>query len=243
MRQAIRLRKERNIQRDDFLNYLLELDKKKSMKEIEMAAHTMSFFLDGFETSSNVISLTLYELAKNQRVQEKLRKEVTEVGDVTFDSVKNLPYLDQVLHESLRMHPPLSVIARIATEDAELKTSKDKTIKVEKGVTVSIPAYSFHYDSDYYENPEEFKPERFDPENGGLKKYKDMGVYLSFGDGPRICLGMRFALMQSKAAIAKLVKSFDITLNEKTHKEMVYDPKMFITYPIGGVWLDMKPRQ
>ena len=85
-----------------------------------------------------------------------------------------------------------------------------------------------------------FIPERFNPEHGGLKAYKDKGVYLSFGDGPRICLGMRFALMQSKAAIAHLVKNFEITVNEKTQLPLMIDPKEFFNVKLGGVWLDFK---
>lgn len=84
-------------------------------------------------------------------------------------------------------------------------------------------------------------PERFNSENGGLKAFKDKGVYLAFGDGPRICIGMRFALMQSKAAIAHLVKNFEITVNEKTKQPLTIDPKEFLNIKIGGIWLDFKP--
>lgn len=52
-----------------------------------------------------------------------------------------------------------------------------------------MPIYSIHRDSKYYENPNEFRPERFVIQNGGVKKFKDMGVFLAFGDGPRQCLG------------------------------------------------------
>lgn len=84
-------------------------------------------------------------------------------------------------------------------------------------------------------------PERFDSEHGGLKAFKDKGVYLSFGDGPRICLGVRFALMQSKAAIAQIIRNFEITVNGKTQEPLVIDPKEFINVKTGGLWLDFKP--
>lgn len=241
MRQAIALRKEKNIQRDDYLNYLLEMNKKKPMTEIEMAAHTVTFFLDGYETSSIVIAMTLHELAKNPRVQQKLRDEINGSYPLNFDSIHALPYLDQVIHESLRMHPPLAVITRLSTEDTYITTSKDKKIKIDKDLTVTIPAWSFHHDPEYYDYPEEFRPERFDPENGGTKKYHDMGVFLPFGNGPRICLGMKFALTQMKVCISELVRNFTLTLNEKSSADVIYDPKTFINYPIGGVWVNLEP--
>lgn len=69
----------------------------------------------------------------------------------------------------------------------------------------------------------------------------DKGVLLSFGDGPRICLGMRFAKMQAKAAIVELVRNFDITVNGKTQHPLVIDPKEYINVKTGGLWLDFKP--
>lgn len=74
-----------------------------------------------------------------------------------------------------------------------------------------------------------------------MKAFRDKGVFLTFGDGPRICLGMRFALMQSKAAIADLVRNFEITVNEKTKRPLILDPKEFINIKVGGIWLDFKP--
>lgn len=94
---------------------------------------------------------------------------------------------------------------------------------------------------EYYNDPEEFIPERFDQEHGGLKAFIDKGVLLPFGDGPRICLGMRFAKMQAKAAIVELVRNFEISVNEKTQRPLVIDPKEFINVKTGGLWLDFKP--
>jgi cytochrome P450 len=73
-----------------------------------------------------------------------------------------------------------------------------------------------------------------------VKAFKDKGVLLPFGDGPRICLGQRFALMQSKAAIAQIVRNFEISVNEKTQNPLVLDPKEFINVKIGKIWLDFK---
>lgn len=94
---------------------------------------------------------------------------------------------------------------------------------------------------DYYPEPEKFMPERFDREHGGVKAFRDKGVLLPFGDGPRMCLGMRFALMQAKAAIAEIIRNFEITVNTKTQNPLVIDPKEFVNVKAGGIWLDFKP--
>jgi cytochrome P450 len=151
-----------------------------------------------------------------------------------------MPYIDQVIHEALRMHPPAVFVNRICTEDIKLEYEGRKAT-VFKDMNILIPIYQIHYDSEHYEDPESFKPERFDAEVGGLKKYKDKGVYLPFGDGPRICLGMKFALMQSKAAIAAIIKNFVISVNEKTADKMVLEAKEFLNVKVGGLWLDFKP--
>lgn len=101
-----------------------------------------------------------------------------------------MPYLDQVFNETLRMHSPAMFTSRVCNETIELNFEGQKA-PIEKGVVVYIPIHQLHYDPEFYPNPEEFKPERFDPENGGLKVFKDKGVFLPFGDGPRMCLGIR----------------------------------------------------
>lgn len=95
-------------------------------------------------------------------------------------------------------------------------------------------------DEDYYESPQEFIPERFLEENGGLKKYKDMGVYYGFGEGPRACLGMRFALAQIKTALVEIIRKFEVHVNPKTRNDCELDPKYFLARLYGGIYLDFK---
>jgi cytochrome P450 len=105
--------------------------------------------------------------------------------------MNKMPYLDQVFNEALRMHPPVMFTSRICTEPIDL-IFDGKTAPIEKDMNVYIPIHQIHYDPEYYKNPHEFQPERFDPKNGGLKAFKDKGVFLPFGDGPRMCLGLCF---------------------------------------------------
>ena len=104
---------------------------------------------------------------------------------------------------------------------------------------IYIPLLSIHLDPEYYEDPLQFNPDRFSIENGGAKKYKDQGVFFPFGDGPRICVGMRFATAQSKIAIATIVKNFEITVNPKTPSEFIMVPQAIIN-TLKGCILDLK---
>ncbi|CAD7092568.1 unnamed protein product [Hermetia illucens] len=154
----------------------------KNLSEIEIAAHTITFFVDGFETSSILISNCIRCLAQNESVQQKLRDEIN----------KTIEENDQCINECLRLRSPSISVNRMCSNTCELMSSKEKPIKIEKGTTVVLPYYALHHDPEYYPNPEAFIPERFSPENGGIKKYKEMGVFFPFGDGPRICLGNFF---------------------------------------------------
>lgn len=107
-------------------------------------------------------------------------------------------------------------------------------------MNIYIPIQQIHHDPEYYPEPELFKPERFDPEFGGVKAYKEKGVFLGFGEGPRICLGMKFASIQGKAAVAAIIKDFEISVNEKTSKKLIIDPKELLNVKSGGLWLDFK---
>ncbi|CAD7092565.1 unnamed protein product [Hermetia illucens] len=244
MEAAIRLRKETKSDRVDFLNYLLQLQEKKNLSTLEMAAHTMTFFLDGFETSSILISNCLQLLAEHRDIQQKLRDEITAAvaseGGLSYEKLFDLPYLEQCINETLRLRGPIPSNTKLCTENCEIRTSKDKVIKLEKDTVVLLPFYCFHHDSEYYPDPEKFDPERFSLQNGGAKKYKDMGVFLPFGDGPRICLGMKFAQCQSKTAIAEIIRNWEVAVDPQTKPEFVIDPKQFFCLPEGGAWLNFR---
>lgn len=186
----------------------------------------------------------MFQIGSNPNVQEKLRRELESIydeeGKVIYEKLIEHEYLDQVFYESLRLHPPATITNRECTEAIELEGLKGKKYKMKVGDGVMIPIYSIHRDPDYYADPENFIPERFDAEHGGVKAFKDKGVLLPFGDGPRMCLGMRFALMQSKAAIAEIVRNFEISVNSKTQLPLIIDPKEFINVKVGKLWLDFK---
>ena len=120
-------------------------------------------------------------------------------GDIDYDRLTRLSYLDAVVSETLRLHTPVIRINRKCNED--YKISK-LSLTLPKGSGIQIPLYAIHHNPHFYPDPFKFNPDRFLPENRHkLIPY----TYLPFAAGPRNCIGMRFALMEAKLALAKVV--------------------------------------
>lgn len=106
------------------------------------------------------------------------------------------------------------------------------------GMNVIIPTYAIHHDPEYYPNPQEFLPERFEPEE--VKK-RPSGSYLPFGDGPRNCIGLRFGMLQARIGLITLIKSFVFTTCEKTTHPIQFSTSNIVLSPVDGLWLKVTP--
>lgn len=244
-KNAISYRESSKIEQNDYLQFLIDLKKKKEIPDIDMAANEGLVFIDAVDTASLLISNGLFSIGENKRVQEKLREEIKktikEFGRIDYDILMDkMPYLDQVTNEALRFHPPIPITTRQCTEPVQISLRDNSKITVEKGTTALIPIWSIHHDPEHYQDPENFYPERFDEENGGIKAFKDKGVYLPFGGGPKICLGMRLVILEIKAAFVEIVDKFNISVNRKTIQPLELDRNEFFYVPKGGVWLNFK---
>ncbi|EEC07771.1 cytochrome P450, putative, partial [Ixodes scapularis] len=194
----------------------------KALTEDEAMAQCLLFFIGGQDTTSFVISYTVYLLALHPEIQAKLREEADECfkqhgPDPSLDVVSKLKYLHGVVSESLRMFPPQVRIERSALNDYVLG---DTGIKVPKGCVVVVPVYSMHHDPEYFPDPTTFDPNRFVDENiDSIRPY----TYLPFGAGPRNCIGMRFALEAVKLSLLHSVHSVEFvpTKNTKVPLEFV----------------------
>uniref|UniRef100_A0A1Q3FNL3 Putative cytochrome p450 n=1 Tax=Culex tarsalis TaxID=7177 RepID=A0A1Q3FNL3_CULTA len=245
MAEAIRYRETNSIKRVDYLEHLISLRNKKEITELDMAAHGVTFFIDGFETSSVALSFTLYELGRNPSVQTRLRNELLEAsneqGSIDYDTLLELPFLDQVINEALRLWPPGPFLSKRCTEPIDLEINPAQQVRIEPGVCAIIPFWAIHRDAESYSDPDKFNPDRFSPETGGTNPYREKGCFMPFGDGPRQCLGMRFARMQIKRGLYEVVKCFEISVDTKTEDPLRMDPKSMLTAVIGGIWLNFKP--
>lgn len=150
MTDAISHRLESNTKRDDFLSHIASVKQRKNQSEIEAAAHGWTLYFDSYETTSVVLMHALYEIANDKRVQDKLREEIFENldvdGNLSFEKISDLKYLDQVFYEILRLHPPFMFTTKVCSEEIELEDAKDHKFLMEKNSTVLISIYSFHRD-------------------------------------------------------------------------------------------------
>lgn len=149
-KEAIRVRTESTTRQEDFLTHTISIREKKGMTDIDAASHCVTLFLDGYETTSVTLHHALYELGKNKQIQEKLRQEIIDAVEedefLTYDELLELPYLNQVFYETLRMHPPLLLTTRICSEDVEIKGFKGHTFTMKKDSAIWIPIPSIQRD-------------------------------------------------------------------------------------------------
>ncbi|GJQ82000.1 Cyp6a9 [Trypoxylus dichotomus] len=238
-------REQNGIRRNDAFQLLLDMkndegnDSDTTLTFKEFAAEAFAFFIGGFETSSTMMSFVLLELALNQDIQKKLRDEVNTIFNacddkVEYESLAEMRYLDMIINETLRKYPPLPIHSRECTKDYPVPNTN---FIMPKGQFIFIPVHGIHYDPKYYPDPEKFDPTRFSEEN---RNKIPQFAFLPFGEGPRICLGQRFALMQSKVGLAFLVKNYRIKINPKTELPVRMDPVKFFTATVGGLWIDME---
>lgn len=150
MKSAIEKRELSKERRDDFLDFIISTKQKKNQSDIEASAHGYTFFVDSFETAGIVALYAMFELAKDPKVQEKLRQEIIEnlndEGHIDYEKLPELPYLEQVFFEVLRMHPPFMMTTKVCSEDIELECMKGHNFMMKKGSTALLSMYSFHRD-------------------------------------------------------------------------------------------------
>ncbi|KAJ3820355.1 cytochrome P450 [Lentinula raphanica] len=216
-----------NLDSTDILSLLVRDSKIKGKSEIrlsddELLDNITTFMMVGHETSSASLIFTLLELARNPSVQHKLRQEITAAGQLHYDSVQQLEYLDCVVKEGLRLHPALPLTERVALQDdviplmqpLEIKTGRRLTsVSIKAGQVFHIPLTALNVSLQIWgDNAAQFMPERW------LER-EDLSVHRlphgpwaeisTFSDGPRSCIGYRLAVSELKIITAVLVRSFE----------------------------------
>ncbi|XP_068240577.1 cytochrome P450 3A41-like [Palaemon carinicauda] len=228
----------KGIKRGDFLDLLLEAQsgedlsdpsKKQVLKDETIIAQCVLFIIAGYDTTATTLAFVAYELAKNSDKQQLLREEVQDAisrnNGMTYQAIMESKYLEACISETLRMYPPAPMLERICTKDYQIPGTN---LTVPKALSVQVPVYAIQRDEKFWPEPEVFKPERFLPENkNDLTNY----TYMPFGLGPRNCLAMRFAQMEAKVALAKLVLAAELTL-APGHEELVLSTGFALLKPI-----------
>jgi len=166
------------------------------------------FFLAGHETTASVLTWAFFILATRPDILERLRAEVEDIagdGPVTIQEVKQLGFVRNVFRETLRLYPPITFIPRVAAERATIGR-----FRVKKGAMIMVSPWTAHRNALLWQNPDRFHPDRFDTPSG---ESADKGVLMSFGLGPRVCVGAAFATIESGLILARLARRYDFTID------------------------------
>ncbi|KAF2897107.1 hypothetical protein ILUMI_09067 [Ignelater luminosus] len=222
-----------------------EAERYSKLTDEDITAQALVFFLAGFESVASGMSFLAYELALNPDIQKQLQEEIDETinsqGSVTYDSLMKMKYLDMVLSESLRKWPITVVTDRLCVKPYTIEPTQpgEKPIHIKEGDLMAIPIYAMQRDPRFYPDPDRFNPERFSPENkSSINPY----TYLTFGIGPRSCIGNRFAILEIKTLIFYVLSKFDIVTVDKTAIPLQIGNNVVNLTAKGGFWLGLKPR-
>ncbi|KAI0743350.1 cytochrome P450 [Daedaleopsis nitida] len=221
----------RDVQGRDLLTILLkanmatDMPENQRMTDEEVLAQIPTFLVAGHETTSTATTWCLYAITRAPAIQRKLRDEVRAVPTATpsMDALNALPYLEQVVRETLRLHAPVTTVIRIATHDDVLPVSTPYTdrygkvcseIAIGKGDRVVIPVTALHtHKAIWGEDAFEFRPERWDNPPEAISSIPGVfGHILTFLGGPHACIGYRFALVEMKALMFTLLRNFEFEL-------------------------------
>lgn len=192
------------------------------------------------------MSFCLFELARNPEIQSKVQSELDkafkDVGQegITYEMLDSLKYLENCINETLRIYPSLPFLFRECSKDYKISNSD---LIIPKGTTVIIPILGHQRDPDIYENPMQFKPERFEGNANGSDKSGGL-FYLPFGEGPRICIGMRMGKLTTKIGLALIMHKYKLELTDESmaNMELKFHPSQGILQPIKNFNLKVTPR-
>jgi cytochrome P450 len=196
--------------RGDLLSTLVRAqdeDDGHGMTDKQLRDEAMTLFMAGHETTANTLAWVFYLLSRHPEVEAKLHEELSRVlggRAPTFDDVLRLGYAEDIITEALRVFPTVWIIGREAIEPCTIGG-----YPVPVGMTIFMSQWVVHHDPRFFDDPEEFRPERW---ADGLIRRIPKHAYFPFGGGPRICIGNIFAIMEAVLLLATIAQRFRLTL-------------------------------
>lgn len=211
---------------NDLLNMLLETryeDTDEGMSVKQLVDEIKVLFIAGHETTANALTFTLCLLGRNPDVQQRVFDEIIKIQSESDDIVEQLQrmiYTNAVLNEAMRLYPPAWITDRQNVTDDMLAG-----YHIKKETLIGVSFYELHRNPKYWENPEDFNPERF---LGEQKKYS-MQYFYPFGAGPRMCIGSGFAIYEMCLTISQIVKKYVI----KSSSDIIQFNPLITLKPVG----------
>uniref|UniRef100_A0A182KH02 Cytochrome P450 n=1 Tax=Anopheles christyi TaxID=43041 RepID=A0A182KH02_9DIPT len=263
-------REQRGIVRHDMINLLMEARKqelrfdenenvetssngagpqKRTMDwtDDDLTAQCTVFFFGGYDTVSTLSAFMAHELAINPDVQDKLRAEIdsvrTAIGGadkLNYETIQSMRYLDMVVNETLRKWTPAPFLDRTCTKPYVLEDHDGRRVQLQKGDGLWIPASAIMRDPLLFPEPDRFWPERFAPD---AELPVDTAALLTFGIGPRNCIGSRFALMEAKAVFFFLLSHFLLEAGPRTQQPIKLKKASLGPVSEKGSWIRFRLRQ
>ena len=193
---------------DDLLQMLLDVryeDTGEPMSRDRLIDESLIMLVAGHETSANALTWLTYLLARHPAQAQVVQAEMAAVLAGRTPTFDDLPRLGTALHavqEAMRLYPPAWMVDRVALADDEFQG-----LPIPKGTLFSLYFQGLHHDAKYWDAPEEFRPARFAP---GPARPVQANAYVPFGGGPRLCIGMQFALTEMQLVTLELLRQFAI---------------------------------
>lgn len=236
--EMIRSRRTNPGEQIDLLSMLLAAQDEetgKGLSDQELLNEVITLINAGHETTATALSWTWYLLGTHPEIMAQLQDEVDDVlqgGAPTFEKLSQLAYTRRVFDESLRLCPPgMGLAPRVAKADDEIQN-----YFIPKGSIMNIAFYFTLRHPDFWENPEQFDPDRFLPEKVAQRpRY----AYMPWGAGPHVCIGKNFAIMESMLILSTIIQRFRVTLVPNQPFEI--DPR-FTLRPKYGVNVTLQKR-
>ena len=167
----------------------------------------LTIFIAGHDTSTATLAWSLFLLASHPNEYSKVQDEIDQTlgkDQPSYEAMSQLKYLDMVIHESLRLYPPIHIGNRIAVRDIDYQG-----YLIPSGTRVVYSIYLSQRHKQYWSDPENFIPERFNSEENRTRLPY---TYLPFGGGGRNCIGMAFAMVETKLVLARIIQKFKLKL-------------------------------
>ena len=193
---------------DDLLQMLLDVryeDTGEPMSHDRLIDESLILLVAGHETSANALTWLAYLLAHHPAQAQEIQAESAAVlagRAPVFDDLPRLPRALHAVQEAMRLYPPAWMVDRVALADDEFQG-----LRIPAGTLFSLYFHGLHHDAKYWDAPEEFRPARF---VAGQVRPVQANAYVPFGGGPRLCIGMQFALTEMHLVALELLRQFDL---------------------------------
>ncbi|XP_075156884.1 cytochrome P450 4g1-like [Haematobia irritans] len=225
------------------LDAMMEMEKNPDIKwtDKDVMDEVNTIMFEGHDTTAAGSSFALCLLGIHQDVQQRVFEEQQAIfsddinRDCTFADTLQMSYLERVICETLRLYPPVPLIARKVEEDTKLKSGP---YTVAKGSTVVLLQYFVHRRADIYPDPEKFNPDNFLPERTAGRHYYG---FIPFSAGPRSCVGRKFAMLQLKVLLSTIIRNYRVT-STRTQKDFELQGDIILKMTNGfNIGLERRP--